>query len=280
MQPFLASLVIESAFATPLRGDTLFGQLCWMIRWRQGEGRLGDLLQGYTEGRPFVAISDAFPAGLVPRPVLPPLAATDPRRRKEERRKAFLPLGSLKRPLDEALAEAVALPVAAAFEEAVQAHNSIRRLTGTTGPGSDPFQMPRRWPRGEVRLDLHLRLDPDRLAPDTLAELLADIGAWGFGRDASIGLGRFRLEGFAAAPAMGAEDADAWLTLAPSAPQGGGWNLARSFWKPFVRFGRHGGDAALGAAFKSPLLLADTAAILAPEAGVASPAVVGKGLGG
>lgn len=280
MQSFVASIVIESAFGTPLRGDTLFGQLCWMIRWRLGEPKLEELLEGYKDGRPFAVISDAFPVGLIPRPVLPPSADTDPRHRKEERRKAYLPLGSLSRPLDEALKEAVASPDVAAWEEAVQPHNSIRRMTGTTGQGSDPFQMPRRWPKSDMRLDLHLRLDPGRLSPDTVSGLLADIGAWGYGRDASIGLGRFRLDSFGPSPALGANDGDAWLTLAPCAPQGGAWNLGRSYWKPFVRFGRHGGDAALGRAFKSPLLLADTAAVLAPDGRAQGLAIVGRGLGG
>lgn len=278
MQAFLATLVIESAFGTPLKGDTLFGQLCWMIRWRDSATRLTDLLVGYTEGRPFAALSDAFPHGLVPRPVLPAKADVSPEKRKEERKKTHLPLASLARPLGDALADAIEPPEA--WKDALQPHNSIRRLTGTTGEGSDPFQMPRRWPKGELRLDLHIRLDTDRLAADTLAGLLADIGAFGYGRDASIGLGRFRVESFGPAPAMGATDADAWLTLAPCAPQGGSWNTNRSFWKPFVRFGRHGGEAAHGAVFKAPVLLADTAAILAPTVSPAGPGLVGRGLGG
>jgi CRISPR-associated protein Csm4 len=280
MQAFLARIEVESAFGTPLKGDTLFGQLCWMIRWRLGEETLEHLLDGYADGRPFAVISDAFPAGLALRPNLPPPAETDPKLRKADRAKAYLPLTSLSRPLEEALKDAAAEPDGFGWLDATQPHNSISRLTSTTGNGNDPFQMPRRWPRGPMHLDLHLRLDVERLPVGTLEGLLADIGAWGFGRDASIGLGRFSLVSMAPAPALGAADADSWLTLAPCAPQGGGWDTARSFWKPFVRFGRHGGDAALGTPYKSPVLLADTAAVLTPVGGLGPVAIVGRGLGG
>jgi len=41
-----------SAFAGPIKGDTLFGQICWAARNRWGEPRLRELLEGYTTGRP------------------------------------------------------------------------------------------------------------------------------------------------------------------------------------------------------------------------------------
>ncbi len=40
MDSYQITLSLQSAFATPLKGDTLFGQLCWAIRNRLGEERL------------------------------------------------------------------------------------------------------------------------------------------------------------------------------------------------------------------------------------------------
>jgi CRISPR-associated protein Csm4 len=71
MPTFRARITPRSAFGTPLLGDTLFGQLCWAIRNRQGEARLTALLEAYTDGHPFLVVSDAMPAGYVPRPSLP-----------------------------------------------------------------------------------------------------------------------------------------------------------------------------------------------------------------
>src|SRR5699024_624779 len=71
MQTLRLTLKPCSAFGTPLKGDTLFGQLCWAIRHRFGETQLTKLLQGYTAGQPFVVISDALPSGFLPRPSLP-----------------------------------------------------------------------------------------------------------------------------------------------------------------------------------------------------------------
>ena len=72
MQHLLLTIKPRSAFATPLKGDTLFGQLCWTLRDGLGEDRLQDLLQDYTKGRPFAVASDALLKHCWPRPMVPP----------------------------------------------------------------------------------------------------------------------------------------------------------------------------------------------------------------
>ena len=64
------------------------------------------------------------------------------------------------------------------------------------------------------------------------------------------------------------DKANAWLTLAPCAPQGQGFARERSFYRPLTRFGRHGDTAALsGNPFTRPVLLAGTGAVFAPANG-------------
>ncbi|MFN3370890.1 MAG: hypothetical protein ACK4Z0_05115 [Sphingomonadaceae bacterium] len=287
MRWLVATLRPQAAFGTPLRGDTLFGQLCWAIRHRRGEARLAALLEGYTAGRPFLVASDAFPAGFLPRPELPP-PPIDPLQRKKARKGRYLAarlFEGLLPPLPDE-ADIAGDP----FTPGAQAHNSISRATGTTGTGFDPFQMERRWPSRprsdgkppEVpRLEVHLVHDPARLARAELEQALADVGSWGFGRDASIGLGRFEILAWADGRPSGAARPDAFLALAPSAHVAGSLDPARSFFRPFTRFGRHGADAALsGQAFKTPVLMMDTGAVLAPRDPGADPLVLGRGLGG
>ncbi|MCS6987685.1 MAG: hypothetical protein NZM40_09725 [Sphingomonadaceae bacterium] len=283
----------RSAFGTPLKGDTLFGQLCWAIRHRWGEGRLAELLEGYTAGRPFLVASDAFPAGFLPRPELPPPPVA-PKDRKKLKKGRYLAARVFRGPLPR---QPLEVDVASdPFESAPQPHNSISRLTGTTRSGSDPFQMERRWPfrwvegekarekpkrSADVRLDVHLVVDPSRFARGELETALTDVGGWGFGRDASIGLGRFAIEAVAEGRPAGAATPDAFLALAPSSHAVGALDEARSHFRPFVRFGRHGADAAVsGNAFKRPVLLMDTGAVLCPREFRPETMFLGRGLGG
>lgn len=84
----------RTAFGSPLLGETLFGQVCWAIAHMKGGGRLTELLEGYAEGRPFLALSDAFPKGFLPLPALPAfLWRADPGAgRKELKRRKWVPL--------------------------------------------------------------------------------------------------------------------------------------------------------------------------------------------
>jgi CRISPR-associated protein Csm4 len=283
MESLALRLAPRSPFGTPLLGDALFGHLCWAVRNRHGEGPLHELLEGYTQGRPFVVVSDAFPAGHVPRPALPlsRLGEVGPTERKRAKRLRWLPWAALSRPPGEWLALAVEESALVETRESAQPHNSINRLTGTTGRGGfAPYTMTQRWHASEAGFDVHVRLDPDRCAREDLVRLFEDIGAAGFGRDASIGLGRFSVSEVPADLPPPPPDADAWLTLAPCAPQGQGFVPERSFYEVFTRFGRHGDQAVhLGNPFKTPVLAARAGAVLTPAA-MRPVAHVGRGLGG
>lgn len=295
MQAYTFTLKPLSAFATELKGDTLFGQLCWAIRNCFGEARLIELLQGYTDGQPFAVVSDAFPYGHVPKPTVPNwfFDDADPEQRKLLKKKVWMPLEKINLPLPEW--QQVCKSPAELFPETmvegkpakkwqmddIQPHNTIDRMTGTTGTGEfAPYSMTQHWFKQDVLLDCHIVLDTEKLSLDELKDCLQDIGHFGFGKDATIGAGKFELVGDANTmrrPEVTA--ADVCLTLAPCAPQGLKFNASRSFYQPFTRFGRHG-DVAVhkaGKPFKNPVLLAQTGAIMG-----ATPDTlfIGQGLGG
>lgn len=269
-------------FGTPLAGDTLFGHLCWALALRNGAAALERALDGYTAGRPFAVLSDAFPAGLLPRPTMPDAAAglpdADAKARKALRRRSWLPLAGAMQPLDRWLQQAVE---ADPGRDVVRTHNTINRHTGTTGRG--PFA-PRQIEQVEYApgtlLEVHAVHDPERLDADELQRLLADIGVVGFGRDASTGLGKFDVVGCRERPQ--AHPTRHAMALAPCAPAPAELDADGCWWLPLTRFGRHGGTAALGGGggpFKRPILLARTGAVLAwrePRAALFH----GTGLGG
>lgn len=319
MQTLRVTLTPQTAFATLLKGDTLFGQLCWAARHVLGEARLDALLQGYTGGTPFLVVSDAFPAGFLPMPKLPrhywQLAdeAQDSTARKMLKKRQWLPIAALGKPLSSWLDHAVGASLLATSNarhreqarsymvEHSQPHNTINRATSTTGTGEfAPYTVEQTWYRPGQALDVYALLDETRLTAEELDSLLHYVGASGFGRDASTGLGKFTLDALTPTPLeellatrLGSKAAkslvipmgeglehNAWLTLAPCAPQGLAWDSTRCYYKPFTRFGRHGDIAAIsGQPYKTPLLLADTGAVLTP-AQFDDRLFTGAGLGG
>ena len=278
-----------SPFGTPLLGDTLVGQLCWTIRRHAGEARLRELLEGYLTGQPFAVVADAFPTGYLPRPALPlsgfePPADAD---RKRLKKRCWIPHRALGQPLRSWLKDAqsdqevTGNPDFKLRETWPQPHNTINRHTGTTGEGGfAPYTMSQLGFAPEVILDLHIAFDPARVNPAELQDWWTSIGASGFGRDASIGLGKFAVTEVVNTGLIAQPGANAYLTLAPCAPQGCGFLPDVSRYQPFTRFGRHG-DLAVqsGQPFKTPVLLAAAGAVLKPARYVETY-FVGQGLGG
>lgn len=289
MTPLKATLAPRTAFATPLMGDTLFGQLCWAIRYGWGEARLVQLLDGYTAGRPFLVVSDAFPADHLPMPTLPShywLEETDPSQRKALKRRVWLPEADKTQPLGNwrRLAKTPE-DAGAALAGRAQPRNSLNRLTLATGKGAGfaPYTVRQHWYPPAARLDIHFRLDETRLGQTDLEQSLSAVGLTGFGKDANVGLGKFALENLQPHALPHPPGTNAWLTLAPCAPQGLGLDARRSYYRPFTRYGRHGAEAVLlGNPFKAPLLLAATGAVLSPgEVGQEMDVpFIGQGLGG
>lgn len=289
MTPLKATLVPKTAFATPLMGDTLFGQLCWAIRYGWGEVRLTELLDGYTAGEPFLVLSDAFPAGFLPMPALPSRywnEQSDPSQRKAFKRRSWLAEADLVQPLGDWQRLAKTPEEAGVtVENRAQPRNSINRLTLATGKGAGfaPYTVRQHWYSPTTRLDIHIRLDETRLDQVDLYQALAAVGLSGFGKDANVGLGKFTLEPLQGHGFVRPSEANAWLTLAPCAPQGLNLDPLRSYYRPFIRYGRHGAEAVLlGSPFKAPLLLAAAGAVLVQaESGQGKEvAFLGQGLGG
>lgn len=292
MQTYRFTLRPLSAFGTPLAGDTLFGQLCWTLRHQLGNAKLTELLHGYTSGQPFAVVSDAMPAGHVPLPCVPSdlwqrsTAADGPDRKALKKRK-WLPIANLTKPFAQwqgaAKCDAEVAPESATPIDRAQPHNTINRQTGTTGESQfAPYAMPQTWFHPAMRFDLYVVLDASRLSANELTTALDTMGKVGFGRDASIGLGKFDRLGDAIVtnwPTI--EAANSYLTLGPCAPQGQGFCPVRSTYQVATRFGRHG-DAAVqsGQPFKRPVLLAKAGGVFWPEALDASRLFIGQGLGG
>ena len=287
MALFRVSLRLTAPLGTELVSGTLFGQLCWMLRERSGEAALVAWL---GEAERLWALSDGFPAGLLPRPMIapgPPDPDPDPKmadKRKDEKKK-----GHIRR--DGFLAVRGALSAAAMAPHLVRvadrvarfAHNSIDRRTGSTpetaglhfvdedwsfAPPSDARAQPLSEgtvePGGER--DIYVRA-PDDAAVD-IAALFTDLGENGFGRDASLGRGRWSDVSVVRDAAMEATPDGAGPLRLVSLSRGSAETLNALRCKLVAHYGKAGPQVAVGAGvspFKKPLLLTAPGATFAGD---------------
>lgn len=297
MTRLIFTLSPKTAFGTPLAGDTLFGQCCWVIRHLFGEQKLTQLLDGYiSKNKPFMVISDAMPQGFLPRPSVPSellgFDNSDTKQRKAQKAKKWFPESVLQKPLLEWAIDAKTetemladLKLKGQFlKHEAQDHNSLSRLTGTTGSsdGFAPFQRQTFWYHPEIKLSLVIELDVDRFSVEQLSEVLNWIGLHGYGKEASAGLGKFEVDAVCETTPKTVENPNAWLTLSPCAPQGLSWHSHRCYYQVLTRFGRHG-DLAVhkaGGAFKNPVLMAAAGAILTPKETNGLQGFTGQGITG
>lgn len=292
MQTYCITLEPVTAFGTPLSGDTLFGQLCWTLRHRYGNDRLNGLLEGYLEGQPYAVLSDAFPADYIPLPALPAAFwerddTTDRKALKAkrwfERDKLHVLLAQWQRHAksDNKIASLQDDNRSGSFSATdIRAHNTIDRTTGTTGTGMfAPYTRAQIWYVPQCQLQCYAVLDENRLTIDELEENFAAIGSTGYGRDASAGLGKFRITDMQKHH-WPDQSGTVCMTLAPCAPQGMHWKVQESYYRIHTRFGRHGDIAAWGSnPFKRPLLMAQTGAVFTLEKENGNP-WIGQGIGG
>lgn len=284
MQAYQLTLRPETAFGTPLVGDTLFGHICWGIVEQYGTETLKNCLQGYTENRPFLVVSDAFPQGFLPLPSLPSAywqegAETD---RKKLKKKQWLPESALDS--DSRLWQQQALSSDEISPNLIgshrRPHNSLSRQTQTTGGRFAAYESEQIWYGSGSSWTVYCLLDEDRLNQEQLRQVLENIGRIGYGRNASSGLGKFSVNSLKDCDLFGRYAAgSAVFALAASCPQGLGYNPEHSFYHIQTRFGRHGNlQARSGRPFKQPVLMAQTGAVFSGTP-TGSP-YIGQGIGG
>ncbi len=73
MKSYKISIRLVSSVITPFHSDTLWGHICWALRYCYSEMKLIDFLNSYNNGTPPLIISNAFPKGYLPYPVLLPI---------------------------------------------------------------------------------------------------------------------------------------------------------------------------------------------------------------
>jgi len=255
MKLYKTTITPLSTFATLLQGDTLFGQLCWAIRYSFGEDKLKELLNDYQE-EPFMIVSDGFASGYVPKPSIPSrLLSENPDEKKTNRKKIWLTL--------EHLQNAQFLKAKSNQEAAYTntkdsvVKNSINYKTFTTGDdGFDPYS------EEEMKLskhDIYILLDEQKFSLKDLHKSINTVSEMGFGKNSSIGKGRFSFSNFSGV-SLQKQTSTTYMTLSNSTLEG--VECKNIFYTPITKFAKHGASLATASAFKKPLLLAKSGSVI------------------
>ena len=251
---YKVQLTPQSKFATSVRGDTLFGQLCWGMVHRYGSQRLSELLDQYDRA-PFAVVSDGFAPGYLPKPSLPGyLLGESAETKKLNRKKHWLTPEDLHQGrFDQAKTDA---EVGFRDDMALVTHNSINYLSFRTD--GDMFS-----PYGSVESVISTRevywlIDETQVDIDQIWSAMDAVGQMGYGKEASIGKGRFVLS--EPTPTHLPIEGNTFVALSPISIEE--TDAVQVWYEPFTRFGKHGDSRARKAPFKRPVLMADTGAVL------------------
>ncbi|MDY4445832.1 type III-A CRISPR-associated RAMP protein Csm4 [Campylobacter sp.] len=275
MKLYKTTITPLSSFGTTLKGDTIFGHICWAICLKN-KNRLNELLKGY-EKEPFLVISDAFVSGYFPKPTAPStMLGENLADKKVNRKKVWLNRKDLQNG-DFSLAKSddeLKKPMVTFLS----IKNKINRLTFTTDGGDfAPYSMSEYM---TVPQDVYFLLDTDKMSLDELKDAFSLVGKMGYGKKASIGKGRFEVGEFCEIESFFNENSNAFMTLSPSSLE----NFSEIYYEPFTRFGKHGASLASDKPFKSPVLLAQSGALIVPnddeKTKIQKAAYIGKGIKG
>jgi len=249
-----------SAFATPMRSDTLYGHLLWAAAMLDGEARVNTLIEAFAGEKPPFLLSSAFPAGQLP---LPPLPGISRRRFKEQ----FARHGNLVEMLkqyktfrkvpfwsvdlwrqnqgrigqESLFTQWLATPGTSEPKKPVepdqvrmnQPHVIIDRQTGSVLDQGGLFFSPATWYRAGSDLDLYVKTTEIEF----FEKLFTHLAETGFGADRSTGKGHFSFQrDDVFDPAPFAMEGSHRLSLSVCAATD---TIAFSgYWTPFVKHGR------------------------------------------
>lgn len=266
-----------SDFGTPLRGDTLFGHICWRIREEEElspgntKYELAKLLNSF-EDNPFLVISDAFlnwgDSILIPKPSIPlhkliPSDSMDSIDPKDWKKIQYIPWDKkspiqLNSQIIKSIIQQPDLKKDLLYEY-TREHNTINRLMGTTGEGFPPYSLRYLSFSENARLTLFIATT---LSEGYIEELLAKTGQYGYGRDASVGLGKFQVLSIQRYQGSYTHsDSEQWTyTLSPCLPKES--QIKDYFFEPESRLGKLGSLYSIyGNPFKNPILYASTGSV-------------------
>jgi len=257
MKQFRVVLDAHGPQSTAWQADTIWGHLCWGLRYLHGSKALNAFLARYHAGDPPIIVSDGFPDDMLPRPLLPalPAGATLPLQQRREQFEAakkgkdryYLSPADFTRVLrGQPIAEG---GESAPVVSAAVLKNRIDRTTGTTGAGGELFSFDeQRWPA----ITVYAGIADDFV--DSAAELFGYLAAAGYGKRKSVGYGSVALRSFAPFAGLPVDDnPNAFVSLSSFVPAA--VDPVNGYWQTRVKYAKLGEEFAVsGNPFKRPFV--------------------------
>lgn len=263
-------LRLDSPLGTPLTSGTLFGHLCWAVRERRDDAALTRWLNA-QETEPWL-VSDGFPAGLLPRPLVRPAPRRAPKGQnaddaKKLARRPWLPLEAfqkLRGALSETSMAGNLVDGPSAPRDHRMAHNSIDRQRGTTPEEGGLYFVDEDWSFCDENArdrDVWVRTTA---SVDEVKELFGFVGEAGYGRDATWGRGCFTVMAVEPVPDLDAHSGNRMLSLSHGVLTE---NMRDPRYRLFTHYGKLGPMMAAVEAriWKQPVLLARPGCTFTPE---------------
>lgn len=259
MKWFKVKFRLKSWVASAWQSDTMFGHLCWAMRYLRGEGELRGFLQLYDKGTPPLLVSNGFPGDLLPKPITLPSAIERNlplveqrekfRQYKQVRGSRYLTLAEFNRAINGEMVTP-SLETEPREQIRVTLKNQINRLTSTTSEGGTLYNFEEHyWPE----ITVYLRVSDDFI--DTAKRLFQYVTDTGYGKRKSIGYGQ--IESMSFEPFEGfkqPQKANGFVTLSNFVPTA--HDPTEGYWNVLVKYGKMGEEyASEDSAFKKPLLM-------------------------
>jgi CRISPR-associated protein Csm4 len=268
MREYRLRIAPTGSLGTPFYADTLWGHICWAVRYSKWNGTTGlaklrEFLDQYAVSPPLL-VSDGFPSGHLPIPILPSVTHVEldqlgkefglskrvkiDRLKKVIARTRYLTIESflkLQTNLDSAALARVVQDTQSSWSDlicsATVSHNTIDRfLLRAKTPGGF-FQVEDIFFGQGTSFDIYLRSN-DFFSIEELKTLLSFVGKNGYGRDASTGHGQFSILSLEESSLPRLAESNAFVSLATFVPDAK--TPLNGYYAINVKYGRLGGHFA------------------------------------
>ena len=259
MNLFRAKFKLKGWVASAWQSDTIFGHLCWGMRYLHGEDELKDFLRLYDAGTPPLLVSNGFPGELLPNPIMPPssIGRTLPLGEQRERFRHYKQTKHIRYVTPAEFSRAIngeaVTPLAQTEPKEtfrITLKNQLNRLSGTTDEEHPLYNFEEHyWPE----ITVYLKVSADFV--DMARRLFQYIADTGYGKRKSVGYGQIEAVSFDTFDGLNRpQKANGFVTLSNFVPAAN--DPINGWWNMIVKYGRMGEEWASGDnAFKKPLLM-------------------------
>lgn len=257
------TLETKSSVITPFQADTIFGTLCWGIRFLEGEESLKEFISASLGKYPPLIISDGLPEGYLPKPLLAPLKYKKAEelardyygKEKRELIRGIMKLKELNKieliPKDYLLKHINSLScrqmgrdfLAAGFKEPeiesqTNWHNVFNRLTARTRKGG-LFSETETYYSSSSRINFYTKLDETLFSLTRLERLLKGyLELSGYGADKSVGKGEIKFIDIKDSDLSQADQPNAFISLSSFVPKSD--DPSNGYYMPLLKYGKLG----------------------------------------